>query len=312
MSFIRKVNNSIQKRCERLFFHSLTRISPELNTRVNFKMRFGCSIDLKNPKTFNEKISWLKLYAYSNSEQAIMCSDKYLVRKYVEECGCSEILNDLYYSWDDPEEINWSELPSSFVLKWNFGMGANIICTDKSKLNEHEVKRQLAKWRKNNFWLNFAEMHYSRIQPKIICEKYLNDGTGKLPVYYKVYCFNGIPKFVCVCREREKGKTKYQYYNKEGEVLFLSDSSSKDSLLGIDKERLYDIFAYSEKLCKNIPFCRADFYIIGTQIIFGELTFTPCAGLDNDFTKEADIKLGELLDISGVQRTEMIVRSANK
>lgn len=93
----------------------------------------------------------------------------------------------------------------------------------------------------------------------------------------------------------------YQYYNKEGNVLLLSDLSSKDSLLGIDNDKLSTIFTYSEKLRKNFPFCRADFYIVGTQVYFGELTFTPCAGLDTDFTKEADNTLGDMLDISGVK-----------
>ena len=87
-------------------------------------------INLKNPQTLDEKIQWLKFNTYYKNPLVIQCADKYAVRDYVKQCGCDEILNELYFSWDSVDEINWDLLPDSFVIKWNFGCGYNLICRD--------------------------------------------------------------------------------------------------------------------------------------------------------------------------------------
>lgn len=102
---IKRINESINTRCEKSFLRICSQFSPVANTRYNYKKRFGKVIDLKNPQTFNEKISWLKLYHCPNNQMMIDCSDKYYVRKFVTEMDCGEILNELYYAWDSPEQI---------------------------------------------------------------------------------------------------------------------------------------------------------------------------------------------------------------
>lgn len=114
---------------------ALTLISPELNTRIRYRMVFGKKINLDNPQTLNEKILWLKLYRYMKDPLVIQCADKYRVREYVEKCGCGRILNELIGVWESANQIPWEELPNQFALKWNFGFGMNIICSDKKNLD---------------------------------------------------------------------------------------------------------------------------------------------------------------------------------
>lgn len=154
-----------------------TMISPTLNTRMSYRIKFGREPDLRNPKTFNEKILWLKLNKYMHDPLVIQCADKVAVREYVKSCGCEEILSNVIGIYDKVEDIPWEELPNCFVLKWNFGAGMNIICTDKSKLDKNQVLSQMKKWGKFKYWLPHSEMQYKYIPKKIICEELLNDFT---------------------------------------------------------------------------------------------------------------------------------------
>ena len=113
-------------------FNTATIISPELNTQLRFlqaKKRFA---NLKNPQTFTEKLSWLKLYRYADDSLVKQCADKYSVREYVTSKGLQDMLVPLIASYKSPEEIDFDVLPDSFVLKWNFSCGYNIICKNSS------------------------------------------------------------------------------------------------------------------------------------------------------------------------------------
>ncbi len=118
-----------------ILLSGVTLFSPTMSTKILYRKRLGKKLNLKEPKTFNEKVQWLKLHEINKKEIYVKCADKYLVREYVKECGCEEILTKLYGVYDDANDINWDELPDKFVLKWNFGCGLNIICKDKSKLD---------------------------------------------------------------------------------------------------------------------------------------------------------------------------------
>jgi len=157
------------------FFRMLCVINPEWNAKLRYKTVFNKMPNLDDPQTWHEKINWLKLYRYNDDPLVVKCADKYLVRDYVKECGCGDILNELYGVYDSPEDINWDELPNRFVMKWNFGAGYNFICTDKSKENKEDVIALFKKWGKEKYWLSHAEMHYSLIDKKIICERLLDE-----------------------------------------------------------------------------------------------------------------------------------------
>ena len=251
----------------KIFKQTLTRISPKLNTRVVYLTKFKRPINLKNPKTLDEKIQWLKFNTYYKNPLVTQCADKYAVREYVEKCGCGEILNELYGVYDKVEEIPWDTLPNQFVIKWNFGCGQNLIVFDKAKLDIEDAKRKLNEWSKlrDTFYLTYSEMQYRGIPPKLICEKLIETESGDVPVDYKVYCFNGVPDCVMTCTKRgqvEHGAEYYFFdkdwnlkrYNKRGKDAPADFSLPKPE--GIEK-----VFDYAAKLSKPFPFVRSDFYL---------------------------------------------------
>lgn len=275
----------------------LTRLSPELSIRLQYLYYFKRPLSLKNPKTLDEKIQWMKLNLYGKNSLFTRCADKYQVREYIQECGCGEILNDLITVCQKPEEIDWESLPNKFVIKWNFGNGFNIICNDKSSLNIQHTIETLQQWGKDDSWLTNGEIQYRDIPKRIIVEKYIDDGFGGAPLDYKVYCFHGEAKYLFVCAGREKGKPKFYYFDKDWRLAPLSkDSIDAPKDLEIPRPKhLDELFHYAEVLSKPFPFVRVDFYDTAEQLYFGELTFTPGGGLDFERLPETQLILGELL-----------------
>ena len=289
---IAKLKHNIGK----AFWSALTLISPVWNTKLLYFRAFRKKLDLKHPKTFNQKLLWLKLNRYMTDPLVIQCADKYLVRDYIKECGCEEILNDLLGAWDSPQEIDWNKLPSQFALKWNFGAGFNLICDNKEKLNQKEVVQQFRKWGRSKCWLPHSEMQYKYIPKKIICEKYLNDGTGKLPVDYKIYCFHGEPKAILVMTGRE-GEMKAVF--KDCDWNSMEDFKKYDTYEDAPRpKQLEQLIAVAKKLSAPFPFVRADFFICNEKLYFGELTFTPAGGLYPAEVLVEEKPMGEHLDLN--------------
>ena len=287
----------------RWFKRCLSLISPELNTRIVYRMKFKKSIDLENPKTLDEKIQWLKLNTYRNNPLVNQCADKYRLRDYVAECGCGEILNELYGVYDNVDEVPWSTLPNQFVLKWNFGCGQNLIVKDKSKLDIQAAKKKLKKWYgiRNTFYLTYSELQYRGIPPKLICEKLIETEDGSLPVDYKLYCFNGVPHCVLVCSKRGEMAhgAEFYFFDKDWNLLRYNkrgkDAPSDFTLT--KPEGIERVFDYAAKLSKPFPFVRADFYLENGEVTFGELTFTPCGGFDVNRLPEMQLKFGEMVNL---------------
>ena len=282
---------------------SLTRISPKLNTRVVYFIKLKKPLHLKHPQTLDEKIQWLKFNTYYENPLVTQCADKYAVREYVKRCGCGEILNELYGTYDHVEEVPWDTLPDQFVLKWNFGCGQNLIVFDKSKLDIADARQKLNDWYRirDTFYLEYAEMQYKGIPPKLVCEKLIETESGELPVDYKVYCFNGVPHCVLVCCKRgrmEHGAEYYFFdrdwnlkrYNKSGKEAPADFTLPKPE--GIDK-----VFEYAMKLSKPFPFVRSDFYLENGKVTFGELTFTPCGGFDVNRLPETQRLFGSMVTL---------------
>lgn len=278
-------------------FKLLTLISPTLNTKVFYWRRFGKKLDLKNPQTSNEKILWLKLNTYYKNPLVTQCADKYAVREYVQKQGCGDILNELYGAWTNPDEIDFNALPDKFVLKNNYFYHMNLVVTDKSKLDIPATRKMLREWLKSNGHLYASEMQYAAIPKKIIAEKFIETEDGLAPADYKIYCCNGKPLYVMVCIGREQNvKPKFYYFDIKGN---LQRELTRDGLKA-PQDFKYDIPAgwdkmiqCAEKLSAPFPFVRADFYLEKGQVIFGELTFTPAAGLDAGKLHTTDLIIGE-------------------
>ena len=283
----------------------LSRISPRLNYSYRYWRNFGRKVNLKRPQTFNEKIFWLELNRYIENELVIQCSDKLRVRDYVCSSGCKQLLVPQLGAWDQLEDIEWDALPEKFVLKWNFGAGFNYICTDKQRANKEEVFQKMKKWGNSKYWLWYGEMHYKRIPKKIICEQYICDidscdeCNSSSPEDYKFYCFNGKAKYILLCLNRKGMKADYVFFDTQWNVQpFSLYAINNSENIKVPRPDLLDqAIKYAEILAKPFPFVRVDFYILKDKIYFGELTFTPCGGVDSDLYS-GDTIMGDLLEIS--------------
>lgn len=272
-------------------------IFPESCAKAHYYIKFKKKLNLTNPTNFNEKIQWLKFNELSNDIYTL-CADKYKVREYVFSKGCGGILNELYGVYDSPESINYDALPEKFALKCNHGAGYNIICDSKASLDIEKTNRQLSKWLREDFSSLFVEPQYKRIQRKILCEKYIENERGGFPDDYKFYCFNGKPYAVMVCKEREKGQPKFYYFDMDWNPLPFEDTVELISKNDYPEmpEGFMKMKEYAVKLASDFKFVRIDFYLLNGDVIFGELTFTPSAGLDVTL-QEADAILGSQLKL---------------
>lgn len=165
-SFIYKARRKIQVVAHKLF-------SNEFMSKLYFKIVLKEKLDLKNPRTFNEKLQWLKLYYYPQNDLAVKCADKYRVREYIKDKEYENTLVPLLGAWDNVEDIDWDSLPNKFVLKCNHGCAYNIVCNDKTEFDRIKAKKQLNTWLKEDFGAFNIEPHYSNIKKhKITCEEF--------------------------------------------------------------------------------------------------------------------------------------------
>lgn len=275
-------------------FDLLYNVNPELTLKILFKLKTGEKLDLNHPKTYNEKLQWLKLY-YKDS-RIPQCVDKYEVRKYVKDKGIGHILNDLLWEGFNPEDIPFDELPDKFVIKATHGQGYNIICTDKTKLNYDETIKTLNKWLETKFLPSYGEWFYGIVKPRIIVEKFINTKINKVPEDYKVFCFNGIPKYVVVDTDRFEEHKRNIYdldWNLKEDYQFGFPNDKP-----IERPAQFDqLIEYAKILSRGFPHVRVDFYINDTEIRFGEMTFTNGAGFDNIKPKKFNLELGSYINL---------------
>ena len=141
-----------------------------------FLRKFGRLPDLKHPQTLNEKLLKQKLEHFGTDPVVRRCADKYRVRDYVAGCGCGGTLNRLLAVYDRPEDIDWDALPERFAVKWNFGCGYNLICTDKQALDTHAAVQQLRAWGREPFWAYYSELQYRHVEKKLLVEIHRHAG----------------------------------------------------------------------------------------------------------------------------------------
>lgn len=180
------------------------------NIKNSFFGCYGYPLNLDEPKTLSEKMMWLRIY--DNTPLKTKCADKYLVREYVKEKIGEKYLIPLYGVYDKFEEINFNNLPNSFVIKCNHGCGYNIIVKDKSNFDIKSAQEKIEQWMKEDYGLKFGEIHYSAIKRKIIIEKYIENLDGDIEDY-KYFCFNGKPHSIMFCTDRASGIVKNSFFD---------------------------------------------------------------------------------------------------
>lgn len=275
--------------------------SPKLTLKILFRLKQRHKLDLQTPKTYNEKINWLKLY-YRNDLMPI-CADKYTVRKYVENCGYADILNDLLWEGFDAKDIPFNDLPEQFVIKVTHGSGQNIICKDKKKLDIDKTKLKLNRWLEEKYIPSYGEWFYGKVKPRIIIEKMLKDESNEPPEDYKMFCFNNYKyndgvAFTAVDIDRY-GNHKRNIYNQDWEIVedvnlvWEADFSVKHKK-PVQYDRMIEI---ANNLSAPFPHARIDLYVIREKIYFGEITFTDNAGFGKITPNQFHKKMGSWIKL---------------
>lgn len=263
--------------------------------KIFFKIFVGYKLDFDNPKTFNAKLQWLKVYDH-NPEYTKMV-DKYDAKEYVGSIIGEEHIIPTLAVYDRFRDIDFDALPNSFVIKCTHDSGGVVICKDKATFDIDAARKKLNKALRRNYYYHSREWCYKNIKPRLIIEPFMGDIDSDLDDY-KLMCFNGKVKcsFVCLERYTDTG-LKVDFYDDEwNKMPFMRDYPNSKVLT--PKPINYDkMVEFAEKLAKDIPFVRIDFYEIDGKLYFGEMTFYPGSGFERFSPRKWDKILGSWIEL---------------
>lgn len=283
---------------ERLDRRKILRILPDkAYLKLLFKLKLGKSLNLKNPKTFNEKLQWLKLYDRKPIYTTMV--DKYAVKEYVANIIGDEYIIPTLGVWDSFDEINFDELPNQFVLKCTHDSGGLVICRDKSSLDITAAKEKIEKSLKANYYWRGREWPYKNAKQRIIAEKYVEDADTEELRDYKFFCFDGEVKALFIATERfkKRAETKFDFFDTDFNHLPFINGHPNAETLPEKPQKFDEMKRLAAKLSKGIPQLRVDFYEANGKVFFGELTFFHFGGLVPFEPHEWDEKLGSFIKL---------------
>ena len=270
------------KKDKRNFFAGcLSRISvlfPDmLYLKIMFYLRMGHKLDLNNPKTFNEKLQWLKLYNHNPLYTVLV--DKYAVKDFVANRIGSDYLIPTLGVWDDFESIDFGKLPDQFVLKCTHDSGGLVICKEKKDFDVLKAKEKISLSLKRNYYKTWREWPYKNVKRRIIAEKYMEDESGELRDY-KFFCFDGVVKslFIATDRQNKNVDTKFDFFDRNFNHLPFTKGHPNASVPPSKPACFEEMNKLAESLSVGIPPVRVDLYEIRGKIYFGEMTFFDNSG----------------------------------
>lgn len=261
-----------------------------------WKHRMNYPLNLENPRTYNEKLQWLKLYNHNPSFTTMV--DKYLVKKYVADIIGEEYIIPTIGIWDSVEDIDFGMLPNQFVLKCTHDSGGLCICKDKSKLDVVQARNKIKKSLNTDFYLLAREWPYKNVKRRVLAEQYMEDIETQELRDYKFFCFNGRPEFLFIATGRQSQKEPYfDFFDMDFKHLSFKHGHPNSPILP-DKPKNFELMKQlSEKLSQGFSHVRVDLYEINGKVFFGELTFFHHSGMVPFEPQEWDYKIGELIKL---------------
>lgn len=257
-------------------------------------------MSFRNPKSFNEKLQWLKVYDRKDIYTTMV--DKLEAKGYVSQRIGEEYIIPTLGVWDRVEDIDFDALPEKFVIKCTHDSGGLIVCRDKSKLDVAAAKAVLNKTLRNDYYSEAREWPYKNVKPRIIAETYMEDVNQKDGLMdYKFYCFGGKPEFLYISKGLENHATaSISFLNLDWSFAPFQRSDYKKFETLPEKPAGYEkMLEIARVLSEGTSFLRVDLYEINGKIYFSELTFTPCGGTMRFDKMEWDEKIGDLLTLPG-------------
>lgn len=265
--------------------------------------RMHCTLNLENPKSFNEKLQWLKLH--DRKPEYTRMVDKCEAKQYVAERIGAEYIIPTLGVWNRFDEIDFDELPEQFVLKCTHDSGGIVVVRDKRAFDVKQARKKISKTLARNYYWAGREWPYKDVKPRVLAEQYMQNENERDLTDYKFYCFNGEPRFLYISvglEDHETARISFLTCDWQFAPYERSDYRGFDTLPPKPRnfERMLEI---ASVLSAGIPFLRVDLYEINGQVYFSELTFSPCSGFMPFKNPEHDLEIGKMLDIgSGEQK----------
>lgn len=269
-----------------------------------YRAHFGKAPDLKNPKTFTEKLQWLKLH--DRKPEYTTMVDKYAAKQYIADRIGAEYVVPTLGVWDRFEDIDFDALPERFVLKCTHDSGGLVICRDKANLDLARAERKIRRSLSRNYYWTGREWPYQNVPPRIIAEPYLEETDpnaadhvdANIITDYKFFCFHGEPKVMYIAKDIGRGPES-DYFDMDFQHLPILVNEDEYAPEKPEKPKHFEkMKQIAATLSQGIPHVRVDFYCIGDQLYVGELTFFHCSGFCRISPPEWDHKLGEWLSLA--------------
>ena len=272
-------------------------ISDKVYLKNAYKSGMGKKLNIKSPKTYNEKLQWLKLYDRNPLYTSLV--DKYEVKKYIADKIGEEYVIPTLGVWDNFDDIDFDTLPNQFVLKCTHDSGGLVICKDKNHLDIESARKRIETSLKRNYFWFGREWPYKNVKPRIIAETYIEDHETKELRDYKFFCFNGEVKALFVASERQKKgeEVKFDFFDTDFNHLPIRQGHPNAVTPPSPPSQFEKMKQFSRELSKDFPHVRVDFYESNGKIYFGELTFYHFSGMKPFHPEEWDYTFGDWITL---------------
>lgn len=275
--------------------YSLKFLPDKIYIQLYYFAYFKKFINFKNPRTYNEKLNWLKLN--DRNPQYTKLVDKYEVKKYIADIIGEEYIIPTLGIWENFDDIDFDTLPNQFVLKCTHDSEGIAIIKDKNKMNFIETRNKLENAMKYNFFYIGREWPYKNVKPRIIAEQYIEDNIEKDLKDYKFFCFNGEPKAMFIASDRGKNETKFDFFDMDFKHLTIKQHYPNSKILPSKPKNFNQMINLSKIISKDFKHVRVDFYEVNGKIYFGELTFYHFSGFQPFNPNNWDNVFGEWINL---------------
>lgn len=277
----------------RVMYHTSPLFSDKLYLKLQFRHLLGYKLNLDNPRTFNEKLAWLKIN--DRNPLYTRLADKYQVKQYVAEMIGEEYVVPCYGVWSRFEDIDWNKIPDQFVLKATHDSSGATICKNKNDLNKESIRKKFDATIKRNYYWSEREWVYKNIKPRIIADKLLDDHVSKKLLDYKFLCFDGKPVYMyCTVKDEEIFEN---YYDMNFNPIDINHGFPRKKPEFDKPENFEQMILFAAKLSQGMPFVRVDFFNVEGHIYFGEFTFYDWGGCRRFAQEHQDFELGKLIKL---------------
>lgn len=278
-------------------FALVAKLSDRYAVEQQWKRCMDYPLDLEHPKTYNEKLQWLKLHDHNPSYTTLV--DKCKVKKWVADKIGEEYVIPTLAVWQNVDDIDISSLPNRFVLKCNHDSGSVIVCKDKATFDLNAAKEKFRKALKKNFYYHSREWPYKNVKPCVFAEAYMEDEIAHDLPDYKFFCFDGEAKFLFIASERmnKNTETRFDFFDRQFNHIDVTNGHPNADKLPEKPVSYEQMLTHADRLSEGIPHVRVDFYEVNGKVYFGEMTFYHWGGLVPFNPRKWDYIFGDMIKL---------------